>query len=274
MSIEVLSLLVIVGASVGIALLERVFPYQPGQRILRRGFWLDFAVYGLLQSWVLGLVISWVIREIDAASGGVSGLGLVRGWPVWVQLVFFVVTHDLYIYVFHRAMHGSTWLWRVHEAHHSTREVDWVAGARSHPLEILINQTIEWLPMILLGASPEVPVLKGVVSAVWGNFIHSNLDVRMGGLQYVINGPEMHRWHHAQELPWPGKNFATKLAVWDFVFGTAYYPHGAERVKPKAYGLSEAEYPEVHAGLGPWGQLVDTLRTYLRQTWAAFRPLR
>ena len=72
-------------------------------------------------------------------------------WPVWVQLLFFLVTHDLYIYLFHRLQHRVPLLWRVHEAHHATDDVDWISGARSHPLEILINQTIEFAPIVLLG---------------------------------------------------------------------------------------------------------------------------
>ena len=54
---------------------------------------------------------------------------------------------------------------------------------------------------MLLGAAPEVALIKGTIDAVWGMYIHSNIDVRAGVLQYVLNGPEMHRWHHAIEIP-------------------------------------------------------------------------
>ncbi|MGH8566021.1 MAG: sterol desaturase family protein [Gammaproteobacteria bacterium] len=63
---------------------------------------------------------------------------------------FFVISHDLYIYWFHRLQHGNRWLWRLHEAHHSARHVDWIAGSRSHSFEVLINQSIEFGAMILL----------------------------------------------------------------------------------------------------------------------------
>jgi len=65
--------------------------------------------------------------------------------------------------------------------------------------EILINQTLEYLPIIVL-ASPEVAVIKGSIDVVWGMYIHSNIDVRSGVLQYVINGPEMHRWHLSDDI--------------------------------------------------------------------------
>src|SRR5262249_31608188 len=134
-------------------------------------------------------------------------------------------------------------LWRIHEAHHSARVVDWLSGVRSHSLEILINQTVEFAPMILLGASPTVIIVKGAVSAIWGMFIHANIDVRLGVLQYVFNGPEMHRWHHSNDPRAFGKNFSTKLALWDWLFGTAFFPdRDAERAAE--YGLVDRVYPE------------------------------
>jgi sterol desaturase/sphingolipid hydroxylase (fatty acid hydroxylase superfamily) len=146
-----------------------------------------------------------------------------------------VVSHDFYIYWFHRAQHRYPLLWRLHEAHHSAREVDWLAGSRSHALEIVINQTIEVAAMVLLGASSDVMLCKGAISVVWGMWIHSNIDVRTGWLQYVINGPEVHRWHHAIDFAPPGKNYATKLAVWDHLFGTIDRRPG----KPSGYGLAD-----------------------------------
>jgi sterol desaturase/sphingolipid hydroxylase (fatty acid hydroxylase superfamily) len=258
---EILSPVLIVTSAVIIIALERLFPYDRGQRLLRDGFWTDFIFYTLLQSYVLALVIGQIIAAIDGATGW-SSRGLLAGWPIWLQVTFFVVTHDFYIYCFHRLQHRSRILWRLHEAHHSARNVDWIAGSRSHPLEILINQTIEFAPMILLGANPAVPLIKGVISAVCGMWIHANVGVKSGPLQYVINGPEMHRWHHAKDLPIQeaglpaeGANFSTKLAFWDWLFGSAYRP--AER-KPTGYGLFDdnGPYPE----------------GYFRQVVAAFRP--
>lgn len=230
---------VIIVAWAGVLIgLERLFPYRR-QKLFRPGFFTDLLGYGLLQSYVLGFVISGVIRAADRYTGW-SGLGLVSHWPVAAQLGFFFVVHDFYIYWFHRLQHRSNLLWRTHEAHHSVDDVDWLSGTRSHALEIVINQTIEFMPIVLLGAAPQVALMKATLDAVWGMYIHSNVDVRAGALQRVLNGPEMHRWHHAAELPMPGKNFATKLAIWDWLFGTAHLPPD----KPASYGLSDAGYPK------------------------------
>jgi Fatty acid hydroxylase len=67
----------------------------------------------------------------------------------------------------------------------------------------------------------------------------------LGKLQYFINGPEMHRWHHSDD---EGKeyqnNYGTKFAFWDWIFGTAYYPNPRIK-KPIQYGISRdmPEYP-------------------------------
>jgi len=247
---DMLAPALMLGSAVVLIALERLFPYTPGQRFLRAGMFTDLFWYAIAQSWVLGILIAWLSDRMDAATG-LSRFHLVSGWPIWLQLLFFLVEHDLYIYLFHRWQHHSPILWRIHEAHHSEKDVDWLAGARSHALEILINQTIEFAPMVLLGAAPQLALIKAAVDAAWGMWIHSNIDVRTGWLQRIINGPEMHRWHHAIEITEGGLNFSTKLAIWDWLFGTAYLPAS----KPAGFGLTDERYP----------------KGYLRQHLYAFR---
>src|SRR4030095_2365851 len=229
-------------------ILERLFPYNKNQKILREGFFNDFIMYNFVQSYILSIVITYIIQWIDGLSH-FSEKGIISGWPVWLQLIFFVITHDLYIYWFHRWQHNNKFLWRIHEAHHSTLDVDWLSGVRSHSMEILINQTIEFLPIVLLGAAPEVAIYKVTISAVWGMYIHSNINVRSGWLQYFINGPEMHRWHHSDDPEDPetgvyeyrNRNFSTKFAIWDWLFGTSYR-HKNKRAQ--VFGLSYLDFPK------------------------------
>lgn len=219
--------------------LERIFPYKKGQKIFREGFFDDLALYTIAQSYILGIIIfSFIIYYIDSTTG-LSRLNLFKTIPIWIQLIFFTLIHDLYIYWMHRFQHRNKWLWRIHEAHHSPKEVDWLSGSRSHALEILINQTVEFAPIILLGAPIEVIAFKGMISAVWGMYIHANINVHSGKLQLIINGPEMHRWHHSTGKG-RNRNFSTKLAIWDWIFGTAYLPKDQ---KVDKYGL-KAFFPQ------------------------------
>jgi sterol desaturase/sphingolipid hydroxylase (fatty acid hydroxylase superfamily) len=227
------SFIIIIASAILFIILERIFPYTKGQRVLREGFFDDLALYTIAQSYILGIIVfGFIIRGIDESTG-LSRLNLFADVPIWLQLVFFVITHDIYIYWMHSWQHKNKYLWRIHEAHHSPKKVDWLSGSRSHALEILLNQTIEFLPIVLLGASVEVLAYKATISAVWGMYIHANLNVHTGNLQKIINGPEMHRLHHTTGKG-RNRNFATKLAIWDWLSGTAYLPEG---INAEDYGL-------------------------------------
>lgn len=250
--LQILSPILIIGAGIVFVILERFYPYNPGQKLFREGFWTDLIGYGIVQSYLLGLLISAIIYFIDNHTG-ISRLRLVSGWPIWAQVGLFIVWHDLNTYLIHRAQHSFPLLWRTHEAHHACRSVDFLSGIRSHSLEILMYQTVEFLPVILLGAAPEVPLYKGMANAIYGMYIHSNLNWRMGPLLYLLNGPELHRWHHANENSSVyDKNFATKFTIWDRLLGSFHMP-----TRPATrYGLDDPKYPE----------------GYLSQHWYAFRP--
>lgn len=109
--------------------------------------------------------------------------------------------------------------------------------------------------VLALAMHPAVLPLKSALSAVWGLWIHANVDVHTGRWQWLINGPEAHRWHHASDADAHNHNFATKLALWDRLFGTAWLPVAR---KPDGYGLGYDDFPE----------------GYLRQQIFAFRAMR
>lgn len=228
MRLEYISLIIIIGWAIVLTLLERIFPYQNGYKIFRKGYFMDFFWYTLVQSYFLGIFIAFIIRFINA-DGSVSELHLITDWPLILQVLFFMVSHDLWQYWFHRIQHSNKYMWRIHEAAHATPEVDWLVGSRSHALEILVAQTVEFAPIVLLGSRPEVAIIKGTLDAVWGMYNHSNIRINQGRLIYFFNGPQLHRWHHHINTQGHGCNFSTKLSVWDWLWKTAYLPKLDER---------------------------------------------
>lgn len=53
-------------------------------------------------------------------------------------------------------------------------------------------------------------------------------------MKYLFNSPEMHIWHHSYELPDSrhyGVNFGLTLAIWDYLFRTAYIPHDGQDIQ-------------------------------------------
>jgi sterol desaturase/sphingolipid hydroxylase (fatty acid hydroxylase superfamily) len=231
--------------------LERRFPYRAGQRLFRKAIWTDFAWYNITFALLMGWVVHTAVIPLLDNHTSLRSWGTLTNLPIWGQVLISLFSHDLFIYIFHRTMHRSKYLWRIHEAHHSPVEVDWAGGNRSHVIESIITGTAEFAPIALF-MSPEVALYKGVIDAWWGMWIHANIDVRAGFLNYFINGPELHRWHHSKDVY--DVNFGTKFSFWDWIFGTAYWPKGT---KPTRYGIDDP-FPD---------------NIFLQQ-WFAFRPFR
>lgn len=64
-------------------------------------------------------------------------------------------------------------------------------------------------------------------------------------MKKLFNNPEMHIWHHAYELPEDRKygiNFGISLALWDYLFNTAYIPENGRDI-PLGFPGQEA-YPD------------------------------
>ncbi|MEP6610956.1 MAG: sterol desaturase family protein [Mucilaginibacter sp.] len=222
---------------------ERISPYRKGLPFFREGFWVDLVWYTLIQSYVLKIVIfDYIITPLQHSIAW-QGFAFFKSWSIAEQVLFFLITHDLYIYLFHRLQHSSKILWRTHEAHHSGKEVDFLAGSRSHAAEIIINQTIEFAPIVILGAHPEVIPIKAMLDAMFGMFIHANINVKLGRLKYIFNSPELHLWHHANYREVFHANFSTKFALWDYLFGTVYDPGFKPGNQPENWGLYY-DYPK------------------------------
>ncbi|QKJ28840.1 sterol desaturase family protein [Mucilaginibacter mali] len=234
---------ILIGWMIIIILWERLAPYRKGLPFFREGFWVDLVWYTLIQSYFLKILIfDYIIAPVNRNLDW-SHWQFVKDWPVAVQVLFFLITHDLYIYLFHRFQHANKFFWRIHEAHHSGKQVDFLSGSRSHIMEIVINQTIEFAPIILLGADPVVIPVKAMLDAMFGLFIHANINVKLGKLKYIINSPELHLWHHANYQEVFHANFSTKFAIWDHLFGTVYDPGHAPGDKPENWGLYY-DYPK------------------------------
>jgi sterol desaturase/sphingolipid hydroxylase (fatty acid hydroxylase superfamily) len=220
-----------------IIIFERLRPYRKGLPFFRDGFWVDLVWYTLIQSYFLKIIIfDYIIQPINHSINW-SDYQFVKHWSVAWQVIFFTITHDFYIYWFHRLQHANKFLWRTHEAHHSGKEVDFLQGSRSNIVEIIINQTIEFLPIIVLGAAPEVLPIKLMLDGMFGMFIHANIDVKLGNWKYIFNSPELHLWHHSNYQEVFHANFSTKFSVWDYLFKTVYFPEHKPGNQTKNWGL-------------------------------------
>jgi sterol desaturase/sphingolipid hydroxylase (fatty acid hydroxylase superfamily) len=221
-------------------LAERFIPRNPGQPLLRPGFVTDALYVPLhyLMRVVVSFVAAGLLTEIGRSlmPGAVSILG---GRPIWLQAIVVVVVLDFFFYVMHRAKHRWHWWWRLHETHHSSERMDFLASVRFHPLEKLLDRLVFLLPLTVLGADEPALLIWSGIDVFFGMMNHSNTRIHLGPLHYVFVGPEMHLWHHARDPRVGECNFGNNLSIFDWIFGTARLPDGV----PDDYGVEVPVYP-------------------------------
>ncbi len=161
-------------------------------------------------------------------------------WPVLSQTVLMVMIVDGLRYWLHRVSHEWEPLWRFHAVHHAPHRLYTLNVGRFHPIDKSLQFLFDALPFIAVGVSEDVLSLYFVWYAVNGFFQHSNADVRLGPLNYLVSGPELHRWHHSMWKQESNHNYGNHLIVWDLVFGTRFLPSDRQ---VKALGLINRRYP-------------------------------
>ncbi len=223
--------------------LETMSPGIPGQRRLRRGWALDVIYWfftALLTKPVARLAVVLTLAPLLwlTGSGSFEGLLMGRGplgrQPALLQAVQMIVLIDVVGYWLHRAFHGKT-LWRFHAIHHSSVELDWLSAARVHPVNDILNKSIQAMTIVALGYTPAL--LAGALPffTAYAIFLHANVSWDFGPLRGVLASPRFHRWHHTSAEEGKDKNFAGLLPIWDILFGTYYMPEA----QPLRFGVSE-----------------------------------
>jgi sterol desaturase/sphingolipid hydroxylase (fatty acid hydroxylase superfamily) len=217
--------------------LEWVLAIRPHQKVLRRD-WLNDAVYWVVNSQIIGLALAALIAGAAACDRlvPISVRSATAAQPYWLQIIEAVILADLGIYFTHRAFHAIPCLWKFHAIHHSIEELDWLAGARVHPVEQIINKCVPLVPLFVLGFSDGVIGVYVLLYAWQSVFLHSNIRFRLGPLRWVLASPEFHHWHHSKEYQARDRNFAGQLPFLDALFGTGYMPRG---VQPMSFGIDE-----------------------------------
>jgi sterol desaturase/sphingolipid hydroxylase (fatty acid hydroxylase superfamily) len=162
--------------------------------------------------------------------------------PPVVQAALMLMTADFFRYWLHRASHEwSMRLWSLHAVHHSPQKLYWVNVGRFHPIEKSLQFLLDAAPFIVLGVGENVLAIYFVFYAVNGFFQHCNIALRLGLLNYVISGPELHRWHHSREIRESNTNYGNNLILWDLLFRSFFLPKDRE---VETLGLINRNYPQ------------------------------
>jgi sterol desaturase/sphingolipid hydroxylase (fatty acid hydroxylase superfamily) len=224
-------------------LFERAWPVRR-QAMLRRGVVADafYVPFHYLMRVALNVTIAALLMRLGARVLPPWSIHVMTERPVWLQALVLIFVLDLFFYVMHRLKHRWTWWWRLHETHHSSPALDWLASARFHPLEKILDRVVFLLPLLVIGASDTAILIWSSVDVFCGMMNHANIRLRLGPLIYLFVGPEMHRWHHARDQRFGQCNFGNNLSIFDWIFGTAYLG----RTDPEAFGIEEPDYPQTN----------------------------
>ena len=202
---------------------ERV---RPGHPVDKRKF-LGLDVLAILVVIGFGEVAKYLVMGGIELLGWTAANGYaapLSGLPVVVKILLAVAVADFLLYWVYRTMHASDLLWNTHRFHHSITQLYWLSGARTSMTHLfLFALTQMTVCYVVFGLSvPEAGFAFsfGVAVNIW---VHANIRVNLGPVQWFFITPDYHRIHHAADGR-SRKNFAFVFTVWDRLFGTHLDP--------------------------------------------------
>ncbi len=222
--------------------LERIWPLHPGQGTFRP-LWTTDAFYFVATHLPAQLITFVMVLPAAAASKWLAIPSLMRtvgGLPFVLQLPLAILVADLAQYATHRAFHKIPFLWRFHAIHHSIQTMDWIAGSRSHFVDILVTRSLILIPMTLCGFSQNAMAGYLIFVSFHATFCHTDFRPRPIWLEPYFVTVRYHHWHHAAHPEAADVNFAIHWPFIDRLFGTYYLPKDEW---PQRYGLISASVP-------------------------------
>jgi sterol desaturase/sphingolipid hydroxylase (fatty acid hydroxylase superfamily) len=221
---------------------------------------------------VFGFYISYQLESLLPEWFGYPSSGLSVTSTIVLYTIVLTIAMDLSTYVVHYLMHRVPLLWEFHKIHHSATSLNPVTQYRIHPVELIINNVKATLVLGLvtgvfryLSAHPiEEYTLIGanVLSFTFlffgSNLRHSHIPLKYyNWLEYIFISPFQHQIHHSDDERHFNTNMGSKLAIWDWMFGTLVR---SESVKSVKFGIGEHEVKRYDS---VWKNLIMPFRNIL-----------
>ncbi len=183
---------------------------------------------------------------------------------VILYTISLTITTDFAVYLLHYAMHKVPFLWEFHKVHHSARRMNPFTQYRLHPIELLLNNLLSLFVFGLITglftywteSAMEMWVFLGVnifsfIFYVAGaNLRHSHVALRYPHiLEYIFLSPVQHQIHHSQAREHWNKNMGSRLAIWDWLFGTLYFSRDVHRLSFGLGGSLDRQYTSFQENL-------------------------
>jgi len=209
--------------AVALLLAERRRPLRPRVEEQNRRDLRNLAV-GALSAGTLTLLQTPLVEPLArAAERRRRGLTQKLPLPAWARTAAAVILMDYSLYGWHVLTHRAPWLWRLHAAHHSDRDLTASTALRFHCLEMAASVPYRAAQVVVLGASPRALRLWQTLTLGAILFHHSNLRLpdpveRVVG--WLLATPRMHGIHHSAVRAERDSNWSSGLSIWDRLHGT------------------------------------------------------
>ena len=198
-----------------------------------------------------GLSISFYINEYLQIMFGLDNGFLTLTQTIIFYTIALTLFNDFLSYLFHYLMHKIPFLWEFHKIHHSATTLNPMTQYRVHPVELIINNFrgiigfgivtgffdyISNHPLdkiLFIGAN----IFTFLFMFLGANLRHSHVKLKYPNfLEKIFISPYQHQIHHSKSTKHFDKNIGSKLAIWDWIFGTLVLSKDAKKIN---FGLGQ-----------------------------------
>ncbi|GAB1257520.1 sterol desaturase family protein [Aurantivibrio plasticivorans] len=139
-----------------------------------------------------------------------------------VQVAVGFLTYELVLYIWHRSLHSSDFLWQhLHQMHHSAERLDSFGAFWLSPIDLIGFSMVGSVALVLgVGISADAATIVIVATFFFAIFQHLNIRTPRW-LGYFVQRPESHSHHHGRGVH---RNNYADVPWFDMLFGTFVNP--------------------------------------------------
>lgn len=133
-----------------------------------------------------------------------------------------LLIYEFGVYIWHRSMHKSNFLWRIfHQMHHSAERVDSYGAFFFSPMDMIGFTLLTSLALVVVGGFTVQATIYAIYCATFLAVIqHANIKTPQW-MGYIFQRPESHSVHHAKGVH--AYNYSD-LPLFDIFLGTFNNP--------------------------------------------------
>ncbi|MDR7211852.1 sterol desaturase family protein [Flavobacterium piscis] len=200
-----------------------------------------------------GFYLAFYTDDFLARTFGYEKITLSITQTLILYTLTLTLVSDFTTYVIHYLMHRFEFLWEFHKIHHAATTLNPVTQYRIHPVELILVNIKETLVFgLVMGlfdylSAHQVEMITylgiNIFSFIFmffgANLRHSSIKFKyFNFLEYIFMSPYQHQIHHSNQPEHFDRNMGSKLAVWDWMFGTLLR---SKQVNKVTFGISKEE---------------------------------